>query len=70
MPINRFARYFNRETHRQLAEHKSGTAEELAECEVADNVFAFNNGEMLKLLKKRASHLNSAKFDKAKQVEE
>ena len=42
----------------------------MARYGVADLVFAFNNGEMLKLLIKRASCLNSAKFDKAKLIEE
>ena len=42
----------------------------MAKYEVADLVFAFNNGEMLKLLIKRAGKLNGANFEAAKKIED
>jgi len=71
VPINRFADYFATEMQKQLATSADGTISE-AEMEkyrIADLVFAFNNGVMLRLLKKRASLLNNAKFEKARAVE-
>ena len=38
--------------------------------QVADIVFAFDNRDMLKLLKKRYKYLCSASFDKAEKIEE
>ena len=69
VPIRRFSRYFSWHTQKQLA-REGASEDEIAKYGVADLVFAFNNGEMLKLLIKRASHLNGGKFKKAKKVEQ
>lgn len=41
----------------------------LEKSKVADICFAFNNREMLLLLKKRSEYLGKARFDKAEEVE-
>lgn len=48
-------------------EMRSGLSRE--ESRIADLVFAFNNREMLLLLKKRGSYLSNAKMDKAEEIE-
>ena len=64
VPIQRFTKYFIEQTQKQLA-GEGATEEEIEKYGVADLIFAFNNGKMMKLLIKRAGYLSKTKFEKA-----
>ena len=62
------------ETQKQLAPHEDELTdvfswEQSKPYRIADLNFNFRNEPMLKMLKKRASYLSSAKFDKARAIE-
>jgi len=66
VPIHRFKRFFAEKIQEQLS-LQCGLSPE--KSKVADICFAFNNREMLLLLKKRYEYLCKARFDKAEAVE-
>lgn len=41
----------------------------LSEVKIADIVFAFNNSELIKLLKTRGNHIMYTRYDKMREVE-
>ena len=69
VPIRRFKKYLVEHIQKNL-EQNSSTQLDRAQSRVADIAFAFDNREMLVLLKKRYEYLCKAKFEKAERVEE
>lgn len=57
----------------KLREIKSSGADtsniKISEVKIADIVFAFNNAELIKLLRERGSHIMYQRFDKMREVE-
>lgn len=56
----------------QLLKEKKSDSEDnkLKEVKIADIVFAFNNRELIQLLRERGAHIMYQRYDKMREVEE